>query len=126
MNGEQQKPPTAENQEEKPCVCSKNHLHESNGCSKCCRENWPYVVQVSVLQEIPSNKRKWNKALRKLVEVLRCAFIVALALLATSAIDSVNTGNIFLDFAIDISIWCFVCYGLVMAFFHLLDKILDV
>lgn len=126
MNGEQQKPPTAENQEEKPCVCSKDHIHESNGCSKCCRENWPYVVSVSVLQEIPSNKRKRDKALRKLVESVRFAFIVVLAFLALNATHIIDTGNIILDVAMKISLGCFVCYGLCMAVFHLLDKILDV
>lgn len=62
MNGEQQAPPKKENQKEKPCMCSKENIHEPDGCSKCRGENRAYLVQVSLLQEIPPNKRKRHKA----------------------------------------------------------------
>lgn len=126
MNGEQQTPQKEENQEKEPRMCTEENLHESNGCSKRCCPDWSDLVQVSILYEIPPDKRKRNEALKKLVEVFRFAFIVVLAFLATGAIDSVDTGNIFMDLAIDISLYCFVCYGLCMALFRLLDKILDV
>lgn len=126
MNGEQQTPQKKENQEKEPRMCTKDHLHESDGCPECCCQNGSYVVQVSILHEVPPNKRKRNETLRKLVEVVRFAFIIALAFLAIGAIDSVDTGNIFMDLAIDVSLYCFVCYGLCMALFRLLDKILDV
>ena len=126
MDGKQQTPQKETNKEEKACMCSEGHVPESNGCPKCCCKNWPYVVQVSVLQEIPPDKRKGNEAVRKLVEAVRFAFIVVLAFLALNATCIIDTGNIILDVAMKISLGCFVCYGLCMAVFHLLDNILDV
>lgn len=126
MDGKQQAPPQAQDAKKAPCMCGENDLQEPNGCAECRCQNRPYVVQVSILQELPPNKRKRNKAIGKLVEVVRFAFIVVLAFMAISANDSIDTGNVFLDLAVIISIYCFVCYGLCMAVFRLIDKILDV
>lgn len=62
MDGKQQAPQKETHKEKEPCMCSKDHLHESNGCSKCCCQNGSNVVQVSILQEVSPNKRKRNKA----------------------------------------------------------------
>lgn len=62
MDGKQQAPQKETHKEEKSCMCSKDHLHESNGCPKCCGQNGSNVVQVSILQEVSPNKRKRNKA----------------------------------------------------------------
>lgn len=126
MNGEQQKLPTAKDKEKKPCVCSKSDVQKSDGCAKCGCQDGPHLVQVSVLWELSPNKRKRDEAIRKLVEVVRFAFVAVLAFLATSAIDSIDTGNVFLDLAVIVSIYCFICYGLCMAVFRLIDNTLDV
>lgn len=120
-DGEQQTPPTKENEKKKSCMCSESHVHEPNGCAKCGSKNGPHVVQVSILQELPSNKRKWHEKAKELGIILALVLFCAWECLALYGAWQIEDENIYLNIFLVIANFSFVA---VAGWFYC-DRILE-
>ena len=108
MDGKQQAPPQAQDAKKAPCMCGENDLQEPNGCAECRCQNRPYVVQVSILQELPPNKFKRNEKAKIIGIVIVLVLYCTWEALAIYGAWQIENENVYLSAFYTIVNWAFI------------------